>query len=194
MKYVIRLLVIVLVALSSCNENSSQTDLTINSEEFESELEKRDSIIRLLNTQLDSLKSQKITPDGRLCFNSENELYGKVRPEKTDCPEFAEHLNWIDTTINFFTGDYNISITNSCNGPSDADIDACNCSYNFYISTGSDDLPKRHELFRVGPYREPTNIQFSQKDQILRFNYLNKKDKTQTATIKINRYSVTVIK
>ena len=194
MKHVVVLLMIVLVTLIACEQTSPQIESNNDYGQYETEIKKKDSIINSLKAELDSLNAQKKLSHESLCFNSENELYGTIKPEKIDCPEFAKHLNWIDTTINYFNGDYNISITNSCNGPSDTNIEACNCSNNFYISTGSEDLPKSYDLFRVGPYRRPTNIQFVKKDQILRFEYPDKRNNIKTAAIKINRHSITVVK
>lgn len=194
MRHRIIQLIVVLVTLSACNETSSNAEINNDRQQLSLEVHQKDSLIFSLQHELDSLKSANSDNKNGLCYDSKNKLYGVIQPEKIDCSEFAELLNWLDTTINYFNGDYSISITKSCNGPSDYDIEACNCSNNFYISTGSEELPKTYDLFRVGPYREPTNIQLLKKDQILKFNYLDKKDQPQVATIKINRHSVTVLK
>lgn len=194
MRYIIVQLIIVLITLSACNETSSPDEINNDQQQLSLEIQQKDSVIFSLQRELDSLKSANSDNKIGLCYASKNKLYGVIQPEKIDCSEFAELLNWMDTTINYFNGDYSISITKSCNGPSDYDIEACNCSNNFYISTGSEELPKTYDLYRVGPYRKPTNIQFLKKDQILKFNYLDKKDQTQVATIKINRHSISVLK
>ncbi|UOQ50851.1 hypothetical protein [Hymenobacter cellulosivorans] len=68
--------------------------------------------------------------------------------------ELAEVLSLIDSTTTFAADNYSIRASRACNGPSDQELDYCNCSNFIYLSLDTYNMPYEYKAYRIGPFYE----------------------------------------
>ncbi|WMJ75352.1 hypothetical protein RCC89_19630 [Cytophagaceae bacterium ABcell3] len=188
MKNILPFILIPLILLS-CQEKSrtEKVGFAVNVDSLIAKNKEKDSVIDLMITQLNDLRTLRYTDK-----TPKNKLYEVIQVEPINDYEFAELINTFDTTISYWNGEFYTRIIKSCNGQSDLDFEYCNCSDNIYISTGTEDIPEEYYLYKVGPYMEAKIDSLDKKNMELIFSH-KVKDKMKKEKVKINLTNVKII-
>lgn len=103
------------------------------------------------------------------CQNKQKQRFATIHNKEvknTELAELAEVLGLCKLESSKTNNDYECRVFNVCNGPSDPELEYCNCSTNYYLSNTKTDLPTEYKIFKVGPFYEVegVNLDSGEKD------------------------------
>ena len=100
------------------------------------------------------------------CQNKHKQRFETIQNKEVKNSELAEILGLCKLEDSKINNDYECRVFNVCNGPTDAELDYCNCSTNYYLSNTTTDLPTEYKIFKVGPFYEveTANLENGEKE------------------------------
>ena len=95
-----------------------------------------------------------ILPFLGFCQIKQKQRFATIQNKEIKNAELAEVLGLCELESSKTNNDYECRVFNVCNGPTDAELEYCNCSTNYYLSNIKTDLPTEYKIFKIGPFYE----------------------------------------